>query len=96
MEYAQALSMIKVGRTLVPMSDPLRQSLNRVAHEVQAAIDDGATLTEYDLAMLYAMETKETCDHFADKTEQTQSNYACTLFIFTRHLMQAHDKQGTN
>ncbi len=43
-EYAQAFKMVGTGRGVL-MSDPLRQSLDRVAAEVQGAIDDGVMPT---------------------------------------------------
>lgn len=47
--------MMRSGR-VISLNDQLRRSLARIADEIQGAIDDGAKVTEDDLAMLYAAE----------------------------------------
>src|SRR5260363_207592 len=54
-EYAEARAMMRSGR-VISLNDQLRRSLARIADEIQGAIDDGAKVTEDDLAMLYAAE----------------------------------------
>ncbi len=70
--------MINRGCLLV-LDKQLRQSLGRVAQEVQDAFNDGAVVIDDDLAMLCADEAKEALKGKSGRLNEVTSTYTDTL-----------------
>ncbi len=68
---------------LLALVNQLRQSLGRVAQEVQDAFNDGAVVMEDDLTMLCADEAEKTIKEQRGCAKKTTENYAHTLFYFS-------------